>query len=146
VKTMQEHLQHGYVFSTIILGGALSGLFGILGVALASIGLYGVVANTVSQRTREIGIRTALGASSRSILRLVMRQSMFLLSAGAVAGIVSGLAAAQLLKRVLFSVDPTDLKTFLTVVAVLTIVAVAACLIPARRATKVDPNVALRWE
>ncbi len=78
VKTMQEHLQHGYVFSTIILGGALSGLVGTLGVALASIGLYGVVANTVSQRTHEIGIRTALGASSSNVLRLVMKQGMIL--------------------------------------------------------------------
>jgi putative ABC transport system permease protein len=105
-----------------------------------------VVANTVSQPTREIGIRTALGASSSNILRLVMRQSMVLVSAGAIGGIGSGLAAAQLLKRVLFSVDPTDWKTFLTVVAVLAIVAVIACVIPARRAVKVDPTVALRWE
>ena len=146
VKTMQEHLQRGYVFSPMILGGALSGLFGILGLALASIGLYGVVANTVSQRTREIGIRTALGASSTDILRLVTRQSMILVAAGACAGIVSGLPAAQLLKRVLFSVDPADLKTFVTVLLLLAAVAVAACLIPARRAVKVAPTVALRWE
>jgi len=146
VKTMQDHLQRGYVFSTIILGGALSGLFGILGLALASIGLYGVVANTVSQRTREIGIRTALGASSRSILRLVTSQSMVLVLVGAAVGIASGLAAGQLLKRVLFSVDPTDLKTFLTVSALLASVAVIACLIPARKAVKVAPTVALRWE
>lgn len=146
VKTMQDHLQHGYVFSTIISGAALSGLLGILGLALASIGLYGVVASTVSQRTREIGIRTALGASSSDILGLVIRQGMILVSAGATAGIVSGLAAAQLLRRVLFSVDPTDLKTFLTVVPVLALVAIVACLIPARRATKVETTVALRWE
>jgi predicted permease len=146
VKTMQEHLQHGYVFSTIILGGALSGLFGFVGLALASTGLYGVVANTVGQRTREIGIRTALGASRSNILRLVTRQSMLLVAAGASAGIVGGLAAARFLRRVLFSVDPTDLKTFLTVVAALAIVALVACLIPARGAAKVDPMVALRWE
>jgi predicted permease len=146
VKTMQEHLQRGYVFSTIILGGALSGLFGVLGLTLASIGLYGVVANTVSQRTREIGIRAALGASGSNILRLVTRQSMILVSAGAGAGIVGSLLAAKLLKRVLFSVDPADFKTFLTVVVLLAIVAVVACLIPARRAVKVSPIEALRWE
>jgi len=146
VKTMQEHLQRGYVFSSIILGGALSGLFGILGLALASIGLYGVVANTVSQRTREIGIRTALGAGSGNILRLVTRQSMMLVLAGAAGGLAGGLLVARLLKRVLFSVDPADLRTFLTVFVLLAIVAVVACLIPARRAIQVDPTVALRWE
>jgi predicted permease len=144
VKTMQEHLEHGYVFSTIILGGLLSGLFGILGLALASIGLYGVVANTVSQRTCEIGIRTALGASRNSILRLVTRQSMVLVLAGATGGIVNGLAAGRLLKRVLFSVDPTDWKAFVFVSAVLAIVAAVACVIPAQRAAKVDPGAALR--
>ena len=146
VKTMQEHLQHGYVFSTIILGGALSGLVGTLGLALASIGLYGVVANAVSQRTHEIGIRTALGASGSNILRLVMKQGMILVLAGAAAGFLSGLATAQLLKRVLFSVDPTDWKVFVFVIVALAIVAIAACLMPARRAVKVDPIVALRWE
>jgi ABC-type antimicrobial peptide transport system permease subunit len=146
VKTMQEHLQHGYVFSSIILGGALSGLFGILGLALASIGLYGVVANTVSQRTREIGIRTALGADRGNILRLVTSHSMMLVSAGAACGVAGGLLVARLLKRVLFSVDPTDLKTFLSVFALLAIVAIVACLVAARRAIKVDPTVALRWE
>jgi predicted permease len=146
VKTMQEHLEHGYVFSTIIMGGALSGLFGILGLALASIGLYGVVANTVTQRTREIGVRTALGASSGKILQLVLRQSMVLVSVGAGAGIVSGLAVANLLKRVLFSVDPTDSKTFAVVFVLLAIVAAIACLVPARRAVKVAPTAALRWE
>jgi len=146
VKTMQDHLQHGYVFSTIILGGALSVLFGVLGLALASIGLFGVVANTVSQRTREIGVRCALGANSGSILRLMMGQAAILVLAGAAAGVLSGLAAGQLLKRVLFSVDPTDWTTFLWVILTLAIVAAVACLIPARRAAQIDPVVALRCE
>ncbi|HEY7087240.1 MAG TPA: ABC transporter permease [Tepidisphaeraceae bacterium] len=146
VKTMQDHLRHGYVFSGIILGGALSGLLGMLGLALASIGLYGVVANTISQRTREIGIRTALGASRASILGLVLRQSLILVSAGTIGGIGSGLGASQLLKRVLFSVNATDPVTFVLMFVVLGVVATAACLIPARRATKVDPVAALRCE
>jgi predicted permease len=146
VKTMREHLENGYVFSGIILGGTMSGLFGAIGLALASIGLYGVVANTVSQRTREIGIRTALGASGASILRLTMRESMMLAAAGIVAGFAGGLAAARFLKSVLFSVDPADWKTIGVVVAALAVVAAVACLAPARRAAKVDPLVALRWE
>ena len=146
VKTMREHLENGYVFSGIILGGKMSGLFGAIGLALASIGLYGVVANTVSQRTREIGIRTALGASGASILRLTMRESMVLAALGIAAGFAGGLGAARLLKSVLFSVDPADWKTIAFVVAALAVVAAVACLAPARRAAKVDPLVALRWE
>jgi predicted permease len=146
VKTMEDHLKHGYAFSIVIMGGALSGLFGILGLALASIGLYGVVANTVNQRRREIGIRAALGAGTGNILRLVTRQSLILVSAGAALGAACGIAAGRLLKRVLFSVDPADWTTFLMVATVLCLVSILACLMPARRALKVDPNVALRWE
>jgi predicted permease len=145
-RTMQEHLQQGYPFSTIILGGAMSGLFGLLGLALASIGIYGVVANTVSLRTREIGIRAALGASHASILGLVTRQCIVLVAAGSAAGIAFGLGAAQVLRRILFSVDPADGKTFVAVIAVLGAVATVASLIPARKASKVDPVVALRCE
>jgi len=146
VKTMEEHLQQGYPFSTIILGGALSGLFGLLGLALASIGLYGVVANTVNQRTREIGIRAALGASHTSILGLVLRQCLILVLGGSVVGLGAGLGVAHLLRRILFSVDPTNAGTFISVIAVLALVATVACVVPARKATKVDPMIALRSE
>ena len=100
----------------------------------------------MSQRTREIGIRTALGASRASILRLMLRESMMLAAAGIAAGFAGGLAAARFLKSVLFSVDPADWKTIAVVVAALAVVAAVACLAPARRASKVDPLVALRWE
>jgi putative ABC transport system permease protein len=146
VKTMREHLENGYVFSGIILGGTMSGLFGVLGLTLASIGLYGVVANTVSQRTREIGIRTALGASGASILRLMVKESMLLVAAGIAAGFAGGVGAARFLKRVLFSVDPADWRTIAVLMGALAMVAALACLVPARRAAKVDPLVALRWE
>jgi ABC-type antimicrobial peptide transport system permease subunit len=143
---MREHLEHGYDFSTIILGGVLSGLFGVLGLGLASVGLYGVVANTVSQRTREIGIRTAMGARRRDVLRLVTSQSMALVAVGAAVGGGTGLFAARMLQRILFSVDPADLRTFLAVFLILAAVATAACIIPARRAVKLDATTALRWE
>jgi len=124
----------------------MSGLFGAIGLALASVGLYGLVANTVSQRTREIGTRTALGASCASILRLMMRESMMLAAAGIAAGFAGGLGASRFLKGVLFSVDPADWKTIAVVVVTLAVVAAVACLASARRAAKVDPLVALRWE
>jgi predicted permease len=146
VTTMQEHLQHGYLFSAIVLGGALSGVFGALGLALASVGLYGVVSNTVGQRTHEIGIRAALGATRRSILGLVTRQGMLLVVIGASLGLASGIAAARLLTRVLFSVDPGEPLTFATAVLVLCGVALPACAIPARAALRIDPIVALRHD
>jgi predicted permease len=146
VKTMQDHLQKGYLFGAIVLGGTLSGLFGLLGLTLACIGLYGVVSNTVNQRTREIGVRTALGASRGNILRVVLKQGMLLVLIGTTAGLAGGLAVAQLLKRVLFSVDPAEPMAFAFAILILLAVALLACLIPARRAARVDPSEALRYE
>jgi putative ABC transport system permease protein len=146
VKSMQDHLQHGYLFSAIVMGGALSGLFGLLGLALASMGLYGVVANSVGQRTREIGVRTALGATRGDILRLVVRRAMLSVAAGAAVGLIGSIGAGQLLKRVLFSVDSADWATFALMIALLAAVALVACLVPARKATRVDPMIALRYE
>jgi ABC-type lipoprotein release transport system permease subunit len=146
VKSMQDHLQHGCLFSAIVMGGALSGLFGLLGLALACMGLYGVVANSVGQRTREIGVRTALGATRGDILRLVVRRAMLSAGAGAAVGLIGSIGAGQLLKRVLFSVDSADWATFALMIALLVAVALVACLVPARKAMRVDPTIALRYE
>lgn len=124
----------------------LIGLFAVLAFILSAIGIYGVISYDVTQRTGEIGVRMALGAQRRDVLRLVLRQG-FLLTIG---GILAGLAGAILLTRfltgLLFEVKPTDPLTYVVVATLLAFVAIAACLIPARRATKVDPLVALRYE
>jgi putative ABC transport system permease protein len=124
----------------------LIGVFAATALLLAAAGLYAVIAYLVSQRTREIGIRLALGATPRHILRLMMGQGMKLTLIGVAIGFIGAIAVTRLMRSLLFAVAPTDLMTFGISAIVLIVVALLACFIPARRATKVDPLVALRYE
>jgi predicted permease len=124
----------------------LSSFFGILALILACIGLYGLLSYDVSRRTREIGIRMALGAGQRDVLRMVVEEGLELTIAGAVFGVAAALAVTRYLGSILYGVHPGDPVTLIVVAAILMIVALAACWIPARRAARVDPMVALRYE
>jgi len=128
-------------FNTLLLG-----IFAALALMLAGVGLYGVLAFTVAQRTREIGIRMALGAQTRDVLGLVVRQGLTLSVLGVAVGIAVSLAGTRVLRGLLYGVTPTDPPTFAIVSLVLVAVALAACLVPARRSMRVDPMVALRYE
>jgi len=126
------------------IGATLIGIFGLLGLLLAAVGLYGVLAYAVSQRTRELGVRAALGARSGDILALVLRQGVLLLAVGLAVGFTLSLAVTRLLGGLLAGVTPTDPVTFLSVSLLLAVVALGASYIPARRAMKVDPIIALK--
>jgi putative ABC transport system permease protein len=144
VKTMQEVRSTSvavYSFSSVMLG-----IFAFVALLLASIGIYGVMAFAVTQRTQEIGIRIALGARSVDVLKLVVKHGMKLALLGMVIGLAGSWAVTRFIEKLLVGVEATDLLTFSVVSVCLLVAAFVACYLPARRATKVDPLVALRYE
>jgi putative ABC transport system permease protein len=145
-RTLPEDLAgiNGYLFYN--LGAQLTGTIGLLGLVLAIVGVYSVVSYAAVQRTHEIGIRVALGASHIDILRMVLGQSILIVGIGIAVGLGISLAATRLLAGFLTGVSPTDPVTFASVIALLTTVALVACWFPAHRATRVNPLVALRYE
>ena len=124
--------------------GLLLALFATLAVVLAAVGIYGLLSYLVSQRTREFGIRMAIGASQRDVLALVVRKGLLLTGAGVVAGLALALAITRLMRALLFGVGPADIVTFAAVPAILVAVALLASYLPAARATRVSPLLALK--
>ena len=144
VKTESEQIDRLLFQERLV--ARLSGFFALLALVLACVGLYGLLSYEVSRRTREIGIRMALGAHPGSVLKLVLRQGIVLAIAGAALGVGVALGVTRYLARMLYNVHPGDPTTIVSVAILLTLVALAACYIPARRATHVDPLIALRYE
>jgi len=144
VKTMDEWMSTsvaGPRYRTSVLG-----LFALVALILASTGIYGVMSYSVTQRTHEIGVRMALGARRLDVLKLVVRQGMSLVGVGVFIGLIAAFALTRVMSSLLFEVTPKDPLTFTGVAVFLALIALFACYIPARRATKVDPLVALRYE
>jgi len=144
IMTMEQRLAKSVAASRFVM--LLLGSFSVLALGLAAVGIYGVMSYLVTQRTQEIGVRMALGAQKRDVLKLVVRRGMVLAIIGTALGLVASLALTRLMRSLLFEVTPTDWLTFVITSVVLLTVALLACYIPARRATKVDPLVALRYE
>jgi predicted permease len=146
VRTMAEHLHNGQAFLFTRIGTAFASVFGLLALVLATVGVYGVVSYSVAQRTREIGVRVALGAGLTSILTLVVMQGLMLAWIGGAVGIVLSFTTTGVLSSILYGVGPRDPLVLGVVLGGLTIVAALASFVPARRAAQIDPIKALRAE
>jgi len=139
-EVIRRLLQHDRMFAILASG------FGLLALLLTSIGIYGVVAYQVARRTNEIGVRIALGAQRGSILWMVMRETLLLISAGGAMGLLAAVAGGRLIRSMLFALGPSDPVTVTVAGGIIVAAGVLAAFLPARRATKVDPMVALRYE
>jgi putative ABC transport system permease protein len=144
IRTMDELLDESLVqqrFRTWLISG-----FAALALLLSAIGLYALVSYSVSQRTREIGVRVALGAQRSNVLGMVLREGLHLVTFGLLLGLVGAFSATRMMRSLLYSTSATDALSFVATSLTLVVVALLACYIPARRATKVDPIIALRYE
>jgi ABC-type antimicrobial peptide transport system permease subunit len=146
VRTMKQSLGGWNGFFVFRMGAVLAAVMGLIGLTLAVVGVYGVVSYSAEQRTREMGIRMALGAGQREILGLILRQGITLVMVGVTCGLVASWALARTVVKLLVGVSATDPLTYASVTLLLAAIAVWACYIPARRATRLDPMVALRCE
>ncbi|MGH9843529.1 MAG: ABC transporter permease [Blastocatellia bacterium] len=144
VKTLNEHI--GVSLFLPRMAATLLSLFGLLALSLAALGLYGVMSYSVSQRTREIGIRISLGAQRRDVLKLILKQGLTLSLIGLAGGLAAALVVTRLIAHLLYGVSANDPATYTLIALLLTGVALVACYLPARRATKVDPMIALRYD
>jgi putative ABC transport system permease protein len=144
IRTMTQTI--GTSLYAARMGAWLLGVFGGLALLLAVVGIYGVLSFSISRRTREMGIRLALGAERRDVFLLVVRDRMLLVSIGIIIGLAGGLAGGKSLSTFLYGVSTSDPPTFAATIVILTAVALVACIIPARRAMRVNPIVALRYE
>jgi predicted permease len=146
IQTMKESLGGTLGYFIFRFGASLAAAMGLLGLMLAIVGVYGVVSYAATQRTQELGIRMALGASPRQILALLLKQGAQLVAAGLVFGLVGAWALTRAMSNMLVGVSPSDPFTYISVAALLSFITLLACWIPARRAMRVDPMVALRYE
>lgn len=142
--SLEDHLRLPLLPARI--AAMMLGAFGVLAMVLAATGVYGVMAYAVSRRTREIGIRIAIGATARNVLAIVLRRTSVILSGATLAGLVVALAAARYFSPILYGVSPRDPFSYAVTVLLVCAVALTACLIPARRAIAVEPSAALREE
>jgi putative ABC transport system permease protein len=143
-KTMEQVL--GDMTAKRRFNMILFGIFAAIALILAAVGIYGVISYTVAQRTHEIGVRIALGASGGDVVKLILKQGLLLAAVGVAIGVGAGLLLTRLMESLLYGISATDPLTFVAVSAVLLLIALVSCLIPARRATRTDPMVALRYE
>ena len=144
VRTMQEVYEKSLARTSFTL--VMLGIAGAMALALGIVGIYGVISYTVAQRQREIGIRLALGAQRGDVLQMILRQGAQMALAGVVIGVACAFASTRLMANLLFGVTTHDPLTYAAVAALLFVVALLACYVPARRAMRVDPIVALRYE